>query len=65
MNRTAFKQVGSIVAFGVIPVVSVVFMFYVAQDSNSLAVDFRNEIYPEAKLLLDGTNPVSPARPLP
>ena len=57
MNRTALKQVGSIVAFGVIPVVSVVFMFYVAQNSNSLAVDFKNEIYPEAKLLLDGTNP--------
>jgi hypothetical protein len=57
MNRAAFKQVGSVVAFGVIPVVSVVFMFYVAQNSNSLAVDFKNEIYPEAKLLLDGTNP--------
>ena len=57
MNRTAAKQVGSIVAFGVIPVVSVVFMFYVAGNSNSLAVDFRNEIYPEAKLILEGTNP--------
>ena len=52
INRTAAKQVGSIAAFGVIPAAAVVLMFVVAWHTNSLAVDFRNEIYPEAKQLL-------------
>ena len=32
-------------------------MFAVAHDSDSLALDFHNELYPEAKQLLDWENP--------
>ena len=37
-------------------------MFAVAQADGSLSVDFHNELYPEAKLLLDWENPFPRAR---
>jgi Glycosyltransferase family 87 len=43
--------------FGVLPVAVAIGMFVAASSSNSLAADFHNELYPEAKLLLHWTNP--------
>ena len=56
-SGAAVGRVASIVFLGVVPVVAVIFMFQIGWSSDSLAVDFHNEIYPEAKQLLDGTNP--------
>lgn len=55
----------SLALLGVLPVVTVVVMFALAQDSGSLARDFHNELYPEAKRLLDWENPFpAPGSPL-
>jgi hypothetical protein len=43
--------------FAVLPVVVVVTMFVTAVTTGPLAWDFRNELYPQAKTLLDGNNP--------
>jgi len=40
-----------------LPIVVTVTMFVTAQSTNSLSVDFHNELYPEASLVLDGENP--------
>lgn len=45
------------VLFGALPAVAVVVMFVVAIDTGPLAWDFRNELYPQAKDLLAGSNP--------
>ena len=48
-----------------LPVVVAVAMFAVASTSGSLAADFHNELYPEARLLLDWENPFpGPDHPL-
>ena len=52
----AFKQVGPYAFFILIP--AVVIVIFATDLSNSVpATDFRYELYPEAKLLLHGTNP--------
>jgi hypothetical protein len=56
-RAAAVGRVASIVFLGIVPIVAVVVMFQVGWSSDSLAIDFHNEIYPEAKLLLHGTNP--------
>ena len=56
-HRAALTRVASIVFLGIVPIVAVIVMFQVGWSSDSLAIDFHNEIYPEAKLLLHGTNP--------
>ena len=53
----AVGRVASIVFLGIVPIVAVIVMFQIGWSSDSLAIDFHNEIYPEAKLILDGTNP--------
>ena len=59
------RRILAIVLLGALPVVTVVVMFAVAHDSASLARDFHNELYPEAKLLLDWENPFpGPDHPL-
>ncbi len=45
------------VLFAVLPAVVVVTMFVIAVTTGPLAWDFRNELYPQAKELLDGNNP--------
>ena len=57
--KAAAVRVGSVVAFGVLPVVVAICMFVVAHP-GSLAVDFHHELYPEAQLVLDGENPFPP-----
>ena len=54
---TAARRLAPILLFGVLPVAVAIGMFATASSSNSLAADFHNELYPEAKLLLDWTNP--------
>ncbi|HET9851015.1 MAG TPA: glycosyltransferase family 87 protein [Candidatus Limnocylindrales bacterium] len=54
---TAARRLLPILFFGVLPVVVAIAMFATAHSSNSLAADFHSELYPEAELLLDWTNP--------
>lgn len=53
----AFARVITIVAFAVLPVVTLGAMLDVGLDANSLAVDFHHELYPQAKHLRGGENP--------
>jgi Glycosyltransferase family 87 len=53
----AVRRVGALVALGLVPLAAVVAMVVLASHDGSLAADFRHELYPEAKLLLHGTNP--------
>ena len=47
----------TIVALGVLPVAAIVGMLVAGVRTDSLAADFHHELYPEAKLLLNGVNP--------
>src|SRR5687768_4782034 len=51
------RRLLAILLLGVLPLVVAAAMFATAHDSGSLARDFHNELYPEAKLLLDWENP--------
>ena len=51
------RRVAQVLALAVLPVVVAVAMFAVAHDSGSLSADFHNELYPEAKRLLEWENP--------
>jgi hypothetical protein len=53
----AAKRLLPILLFAVLPVVVAIGMFATARSTDSLAADFKAELYPEAKLLLDWTNP--------
>jgi hypothetical protein len=53
----AARRLLPILLFGVLPVAVAIGMFVSATATDSLAVDFHNELYPEAKLLLEGTSP--------
>ncbi len=55
--RVAAVKITSVLAFAVAPSIAIVIMFVVAWGSDTLAIDFHNEIYPEAKELLAGENP--------
>ena len=55
--RKALVRVGTIVVFAIGPVVVLATMLHVGRSSESLAVDFHFELYPEAKALLHGHNP--------
>jgi len=54
---TALRRVLPVLAFAVLPVVVTIAMFATAHSTDSLSADFHNELYPEAKLLLDWENP--------
>ncbi len=54
---TAARRLVPILLFAVLPIAVAIGMFATASSTNSLAADFKNELYPEAKLLLDWTNP--------
>ena len=53
----AARRLLPILLFAVLPIAVAIGMFATASSNNSLAADFMNELYPEAKLLLDWTNP--------
>jgi hypothetical protein len=53
----AFKRVAPIVFLGVLPVVVLALAGYKAHNGGNLGNDFRNELYPAAKMVLHGVNP--------
>lgn len=53
----AVRCIGSIALFAVAPAATLAAMVAVGLDTNSLAVDFHHELYPQAKLLFSGENP--------
>lgn len=53
----ALRRVSAVVAFGVLPSLALVSMLVIGLRTDSLAADFHHELYPQAKLLLDGVNP--------
>jgi alpha-1,2-mannosyltransferase len=56
-SARALRRIAPVVLFGVAPAVVVVAMFLVAVHTEPLAWDFRNELYPQTKALLEGENP--------
>ena len=55
--RAAFRRLVPPIFLGLVPIVAIVWMFVIGHGSDSLAADFHNEIYPEAKEILAGRNP--------
>ncbi|HUK44780.1 MAG TPA: glycosyltransferase family 87 protein [Gaiellaceae bacterium] len=53
----AFRRIAPFVLFGALPVAVMVVAGVLAEHRGSLGNDFRLEFYPEAKLVLHGTNP--------
>lgn len=53
----AFKRVAPIVFLGVAPVAVLVIGVLTAVHQKNLGIDFRGELYPESKLVLEGRNP--------
>jgi alpha-1,2-mannosyltransferase len=53
----AFRRFGSPILLGFLPLALLVFATAKAIHQNDLGVDFRSELYPEAKLVLHGRNP--------
>ena len=54
---TAARRLLPVLLLGVLPVAVVIGMFVTAHSTDSLAADFHNELYPEAKMLLDWRDP--------
>ena len=55
--RVAFRRIAPLAMFGLLPLAVATTMFVVAIRSGPLALDFHNELYPEAKEILAGRNP--------
>jgi hypothetical protein len=53
----ALRKVVPVMFLGVLPALLLAYGAYVAVTDHSVAVDFRAELYPEAKLVLHGQNP--------
>lgn len=56
----AFRKIGAPVFLGVLPVVVLVWALVLEAHGGDVAVDFHHELYPEAKLILDGVDPYPP-----
>jgi hypothetical protein len=54
---TAARRLLPVVLFAALPIVVAIGMFAAAGSNDSLAADFKDELYAEAKLLLDWTSP--------
>ena len=55
--RLAWQRIGPPIFLGLLPVVVVVWAIILSVHLGELAVDFHYELYPEAKLVLHGSNP--------
>jgi hypothetical protein len=55
--RVALRRALPVILFAAIPAAVVLTMFVVGAVSGPLALDFRQELYPQANELLDGRNP--------
>lgn len=53
----ALRRTLPIVVFAVLPIAVTIAMFVVATESGPIALDFRQELYPQAKEILEGGNP--------
>jgi hypothetical protein len=53
----ALQRALTTLLLGVVPLFAVAAMFAVAHSTGSMSADFHNEIYPQAKLMLNGTDP--------
>lgn len=56
-SLAALRRILPAIVFAVLPAAVVVTMFVVALRTGPLALDFRNELYPQTKALLSGENP--------
>jgi hypothetical protein len=55
--RTAVVRLGTVTLLGLLPVAALATMLVVGLVDGPFAGDFHHELYPESKLLLEGTNP--------
>ena len=55
------RRLSAFVGLAVLPVVAIVVMVHLSVDQGALAYDFHHELYPQAKLMLEGTNPYPPS----
>jgi len=55
--RAAFRTLAPPVFLGLAPIMAIAWVFVVGHGSGSIAADFHNEIYPEAREILAGRNP--------
>ena len=56
----AFRKIGPPIFLGLLPVVVLVWALVLEAHGGDVAVDFHHELYPEAKLILDGVDPYPP-----
>src|SRR5262245_28722630 len=59
--RTAFLTVAPVAFLAVLPLAVLVGLVGWEVHTSSLGVDFRRELYPEARLVLHGHNPFPPS----
>ena len=55
--RLAWRKIGPPIFLGLLPVVVVVWAIVLMIQIGNVAFDFHHELYPEAKLVLHGSNP--------
>jgi glycosyl transferase family 87 len=55
--RAAATRLWAPIVLGLLPVVVLVYLFVTAYRTDSLAVDFHNELYLQAQEMVDGNNP--------
>ena len=55
--RAAFLRIAPIAFLGVVPLVVFAIGVYSTHHKDNVGIDFRYELYPEAKLVLHGVNP--------
>ena len=61
----ALRRASEVIGLGIIPVAVLVWVFVVGVQGGPISGDFHHELYPEAKLLLQGENPFpSPDTPI-
>ena len=61
----ALRRASEVIGLGIIPVAVLVRVFVVGLQGGPISGDFHHELYPEAKLLLQGENPFpSPDAPI-
>ena len=53
----ALRRASEVIGLGIIPVAMLVWVFVVGMQGGPISGDFHHELYPEAKLLLQGENP--------
>jgi len=60
-SRALAMQAATVLACGVLPVLTLAAMFAVGHGDGSFADDFHHEIYPQSEVMLDGRSPYPPS----